>query len=305
MQRWIAAVALLLTVVVTATSAHIRLAQSGLGCEPWPACHARAEQGAVDGERFAVARAMHRVSASLVGALVLGLAVFGWSRYASADRVAMLIALGLVAFLATLGRATPSPAAVVTQANVLGGFALAGALAWLVAARDSATVTRSVGVFTGAALAAIAVQALLGALLSVRHAVAACPDLGGCELALDAALLDPRAATAPMLADDIASAGRQGLQALHRAWALATLALGAVAAAVLYRNGGRGARGAGLLLAVLLISEAGLGLVVVLREAPLAAAVAHNALAGLAVATLAYGARASLPPRRFGSPAWS
>jgi heme A synthase len=301
-QRWIAAIALLLTVVVTATSAHIRLAQSGLGCEPWPACHARAEGGAADPDRFAVARATHRVSASVVGALVLGLAVFGWSRYTRADRVAMILALGLVAFLAALGRATPSPAAAVTQANVLGGFALAGTLAWLAAAGAREAGARGVGVVAGAALAAVAVQAALGALVSVRHAVAACPDLGGCAFALEPALLDPFAATPPMLADEVASPGRQGLQALHRAWGLATLGLGAAAAAALYRNG---ARGAGAILGALLAAQAALGLAIVLRDAPLAAAVAHNALAALAVATLAFGARACSPRPASGSPAWS
>jgi heme A synthase len=301
-QRWIAAVALLLTVVVTATSAHIRLAQSGVGCEPWPACHARAEGGVADPDRFAVARATHRVSASVVGALVLGLAVFGWSRYTRADRVAMVLALGLVAFLAALGRATPSPAAVVTQANVLGGFALAGALAWLAAARAPAPGPRGVRIAAGAALAAIAVQAVIGALISVRHAVAACPDLGGCAFAFDPALLDPFAATPPMLAEEVASPGRQGLQSLHRAWGLATLCLGAAATAMLYRNG---ARRAAAVLGALLAAQAALGLAIVLRDAPLAAAVAHNALAALAVATLAFGVRACPPQHTSGSPAWS
>jgi heme A synthase len=55
----------------------------------------------------------------------------------------------------------------------------------------------------------------------------------------------------------------------------------------------------------LLAAQAALGLAIVLRDAPLAVAVAHNALAALAVATLAFGARACPPRHTSGSPAWS
>jgi heme A synthase len=105
-----------------------------------------------------------------------------------------------------------------------------------------------------------------------------------------------------MLAEEVASPGRQGLQALHRAWGLATLGLGAAAAVTLYRNG---ARGAAAVLGAVLAAQAALGLAIVLRDAPLAAAVAHNALAAVAVATLAFGARACPPRLVSGSPAWS
>ena len=129
--------AALLVLIVLAASAFIRLAQAGLDCAPWPACYARKAAVAVEPEKpaavesasIAVARGIHRIAASAVGLLLLGIVLAGWDklRGATAKGVA-LAALLLTAFLAWLGRYTPSDLPAVVLGNMLGGMLLFGLL---------------------------------------------------------------------------------------------------------------------------------------------------------------------------------
>ena len=107
----LAALALAATLAVVAASAFIRLA-----AQPGPAVE--------------LARAIHRLSASLVAIFALVLA--GVALVERRGISGALGALVLVAFLAVLGPLAgrnPPPAAAL--ANLLGGFALAALLAWL------------------------------------------------------------------------------------------------------------------------------------------------------------------------------
>src|SRR5690606_9872526 len=114
MIRVLALVACLLTVCITASSAFIRHWQNGVGCEGWPACYRAAQpparvpsatgadaQGALDAADATIARvpagdapapvraarALHRVTATLAGVLVLLVVAFGWSTMGGGERI--------------------------------------------------------------------------------------------------------------------------------------------------------------------------------------------------------------------------
>lgn len=104
-----------LLVVVTLASAFLRLA----------------EPAGVGGLAIDIARATHRVSASLALVLAIGVAILGWEHLrplgASRGVAAALVALGVA--LSFLGRFTPSTHPFVALGNPLGGLAMV-ALAW-------------------------------------------------------------------------------------------------------------------------------------------------------------------------------
>ena len=299
MIRVVALLACLLVVCITASSAFIRHWQNGVGCEGWPACY-RTAQSATHGAASAsaaaatpapvrIARALHRVSATMVGVLVLLVAVFGWSTMGRGERIAAALALLVTVLLAWLGRYTPHDLPLVTLANLLGGLLLAAALAWIAAARR--TDRRASGV-TRLAVAALALLGLLawgGTMIGARHAIDACPTplcLAGSRL--DAASFDPMQAA---LAIDAAAA--QGLHVAHRA---AGLALALVLALLALRL--RAARPAtAAWLALLGTAQLLLGAATALGAQALLTATLHNAIAALLAVALAGVAASGQSPR--------
>lgn len=128
----LAALALAATLAVVAASAFIRLAD-----QPGPAVE--------------LARAIHRLSASLVAIFVLVLA--GVALVERRGVTGALGALALVVFLAVLGPAAGrNPPAAAALANLLGGVALAALLAWLLG-RARAPLAAGVRARRAAALA--------------------------------------------------------------------------------------------------------------------------------------------------------
>jgi cytochrome c oxidase assembly protein subunit 15 len=319
MIRLLALLACLLTVGITAASAYIRHSQAGLGCEGWPACYeaaaarrdvaireaqggqgTRGAQGPresvappADGATaVAIARGLHRISAMSVGLLAIGIAFVGWSRLASRDRAAAALALAITVGLAWLGRYTPHDLPLVTLANVAGGFALAGAFAWIAAGAErqpsGGDAPLSPGGMFALALAAIAVQTWLGVMIGARSAIAACGALDCVAgAAVEAAALDPRVAGALLEAP-----AARGLQLAHRVVAggagllLGLFALNAMRPAGAGGAGGEGGSATGPAAAVLLLLAllAATGFTTVAIDAPIASATAHNALAALLVA---------------------
>jgi len=320
--RWLAILACALTVCITASSAFIRHSQPGPGraesptaaslarpppagqpavrSDAPPAAQPAAQPRAVEpGVR--TARALHRVSAMLVGIFVLLLAVFGWSSMRS--RVALAIALADTVFLAWLGRFTPHQVPLVTLANLVGGIALAAAFAWIAAslrtpARAGAPAPvpspgadLRIGAATiapaFAALALLAVAAWIGTMIGAHDAIGACEGARCAgSMRLDVGTLDALRPAAP-----IDAAAARGLHWLHR---LVAAAFAPAALVVAPRARRSGASRVAILLAVLLVAPIAAGVDTTIGVWPLATATLHNALATLlAVALAATAARAA------------
>ncbi len=296
-------VSLILVLIVNGASAYVRLAQQGVGCEPWPQCYGQTapqDAGAVpaeDSPHFYV-RATHRLAASLAGVLFLAIAFLGWNGWGRvAPRVAAIKLLVLAAFLAWLGRYTPSLVPAVTIGNVVAGMATFGVLAWLAGWRpapgDSATqdlLPRGPARLILAALFVAVVQIGLGALANARYVAAACEGFPSCGGAwwppADGAGFDIfSATTVPLVAAE--EAGRQGVQLAHRGGAMVLAALAALVAIAAFRRAD-GARAAAILLLALVAGQFILGAIIVGAGAPLADAVAHNVISNLVLGTLAW-----------------
>lgn len=290
MIRWLAIVACVLTVCITASSAFIRHSQSGLAGAPAAAVVASGADAAAAAPGVRTARVLHRVSAMLVGVLVLLVAVFGWSSMRTGARVALVFALADTAFLAWLGRFTPHPVPLVTVGNLVGGIALAAAFAWIAASpraeaerafRSAATpVVRGATAAAFTALVLLAVAAWLGTMIGAYDAIGACEG-ARCAGAvrLDAAAFDPM--RTPQAID---AAGARGLHWAHRGVAVA---FAVVALSVAVRARGNGMAGVAAALAGLLLAQVLTGVGTTLGLQPLSTATLHNAFAALLAVTLA------------------
>jgi heme A synthase len=193
--------------------------------------------------------------------------------------VAVLLLVGVTVGLAWLGRYTPSPLPAVTIANVLGGLALIGLLAWMLAHRVQ--VARRTVVIAAVLAAALALQAADGALISARLAGAACAQ--PCEHAWlpgAAALWDlARAGSATELLGH--RLGGQPLYAVHALTGMALLPLAFVLIAA--AGGGPAARR----LLMVIGATVAAGVLLNVFESPLWLGVVHAILASSAVAALA------------------
>lgn len=295
---WMALAAAALTFVVIVASAWMRHAHAGLSCADWPACYARVSEAIPDappGAGVRVARIMHRVAATGVGALILGMLLVAWTqrpiwrRECTAATGAALIVTGL----AVLGTFTPGarlPAVVL--GNLLGGYTL---LAVLCAAHAVATpAPPTPGLARWWALAALVlafVQAGLGGLIGAQFATLACPDATSCGAWTWRQFVAGGAWDAlrtPVVVDGVVAppAGAAALHVLHRLWsiALAVAVLGVVQSMRQTRPG----LTVGLLAAVGAALSAGIAAVAL--QPTLAGVVFHNASAALLAALLARAA---------------
>lgn len=207
MSRRLAALGIACTLALNTLSAWIRHARAGLGCQPWPTCYGQP----VDFAPPPWATAAHRVLALAVLALVVWAAVRSWRQ--RTGRGAAGVALGAVAGLAAIGPLSGDLGReAVTLANLLGGWVLLGALAWLAAPGGRGAARPAALLVAGLAF----LLAANGGLISARFAVDDCPALPLCPA--------PGAGAALHLA--------------HRAAAIALLAALAWWARGLVRSGG-------------------------------------------------------------------
>lgn len=298
--RTLAIISLLFVLALVSISAYLRLDNSGIGCADWPACYGRigapdAESPTVGStyERLALeakqpmswATPAHRLIASVLGLLVLGMALLSLRQ--RSDRLLSFTILALTVFLAWLGiysGGLHSPA--VVMGNLGGGFAMLGLLGWLVF-RDSRPGSRAalpVRRWVVAALLLLVVQIGLGGLTSANFAASACrtvPDchgswLPGADLwtAIDLTRQHEIGPTGFVLG----GAERADIHKLHRLWAAATL-FAALAAGVLALRAGLIAAGVTVLIVV--VAEFLVGIGAVLADLPIVVAVAHNWLAAI------------------------
>jgi cytochrome c oxidase assembly protein subunit 15 len=306
MMRMLAGIALALLVVVTTSSAYVRLAQTGLSCPDAPHCYARVETRAAleDDARVAAARSLHRVAASAAGFVLLAILALGWRGARRDERVAAIALVGLAAALAWLGRYTPSDVPAVALGNLLGGMTMLGLAGWLfVSARGSPRATGVSGLRRWAwlALVLVALQIAAGGMMAVRHAAFACPTFPDCSgtwwpEAAQWSAFDPfRPMPAPTDAGERADAARQAVSLAHRGLGLIVVF---VVAALGLRTARAGWRRTGAALFALALVQAALGIGQVLTGQPLGLAVAHNFVAAGLVLALA----AVLRPRGSATP---
>jgi cytochrome c oxidase assembly protein subunit 15 len=272
--------AVVLVLVIVASSAYLRQASVRLICPDWPACTLRvAGEDSARAQPAAVraARLVHRLSASIAGALVL---LIAYLSSAQQPRVRSDIALSaalvaLTIFLAVLGRwSRTSQAPLVTLGNLLGGMTLLALLHWMrlrtSEAQASADGSGRLGSVAGAALAMALAGVALGALISGSHSVPAV-----------------RAGSGELLASAHLASGL-----------LLLLLTGTLALHPAARGSGRSVGVAAFTLA---IAQAITGWVSTSFDYPLAAALTHNLLAALlliALVTAAYRYAGSLRAHR-------
>lgn len=283
---WLCAVAVL---AIISLSASMRLTKAGIGCEPWPACYALAQQALVApaGSEPAAAnaalgavRAAHRVLAVATLFLILVMGALCWNARPPArrQRAEWALLLAVTLFLAGLGPwSAHSALPALALGNLLGGFAMLALCVRLAAPRRFAIapLTRA---WVGAAVLALGAQIVLGGLASTTGSILDCAGLLDCGRAAQGqgwAVLDPwrlpgSAAGAPVQWLHGLAAGAVLLLAVPLAWRLRCA-----------DAWGAGVLGAALLaLAVLGPMMAGAGFAMAL-------VLVHNGLSAIALAALA------------------
>lgn len=278
--------ALLLVLVITTTSAYIRLSQAGFGCADWPACYGHSvstfSAGQLMPERSSLfwVRALHRFAASSAGILLLLIVFLGWRKLqGAAARIAAVTTVALAGFLAWLGLLTPSNLPAVTVGNLLGGMTMLALLWWLHQRGRGSGDGRTLH---SLALAVLVLQIVLGGMIGARHAVLSCVTLPLCASgwwpeAVDWRLFNPFFALSE---SDLASAAREALIMSHRYGAVLVAGILCLLCA---KAVGRGAHVAarGWLLLGMLGLQLLLGAGMVLANFPLSLALLHNLCAAL------------------------
>ena len=297
----LARASLLLVIILVTLSAYLRLDHSGIGCEPWPACYGNigvqteSPDAAGTYERLleeasqplSWATPLHRLVASVLGLLVLGMSLL--SLHQRRKRLMAFSLLGLTVFLAWLGiysEGLHSPA--VVMGNLGGGFAMLGLLGWMVFGKPKGDGTTRTGLrrATIAALCVLALQIFLGGLTSANFAASACQTLPDCHgswlpgadivTALDMSRIHEIGSTGMVLGGP----ERADIHKLHRISAIISAALILFAGVTAFRTG-RNFRIVSILLIALVATEFSLGLAAVISGLPIGVAVAHNWIAAL------------------------
>ncbi|WP_035385269.1 COX15/CtaA family protein [Ferrimonas futtsuensis] len=290
----LATAALAFTVILV--GAFTRLTDAGLGCPDWPGCYGfltpTAAQANADlalsrypDRPLEVAKAWaemgHRYVASLLGLLILAIAVKCWR---TPQRGHGLALAALVLFQGALGMwtVTLNLMPVVVMGHLLGGLTLFCLLIllWLRRRPHLPTALPALGGAAALALVALVVQIALGGWTSANYAAVVCTTLPVCEGSwwqnLDFAsafrLVQPRADSYEFGTLDYSA--RMTIHVTHRLWAVVTAASLFYLAWQLMRRPLW--RSLGLAIALMTLLQVGLGLANVLFQLPLAVAVAHN-----------------------------
>lgn len=291
LMRWVVLAALLLVLVITTTSAFIRLSQAGFGCADWPACYGRGIPATAAGQLIPEqsplfwARALHRVAASSAGVLLVLIVFLGWERLQGAGaRLAAVATLALAGFLAWLGLMTPSIVPAVTLGNLLSGMTMT-ALLWWVHLRGRGPSGDTDRTLFWIAFAALASQFALGGLIGARHAALACTTLPACAGGWWPASVDWRLFNPFFIWSDSAlkAGALEALVMAHRFGALLVAAILFALGARAVRRGPPAAARGWLLLGILGLQLL-LGAGMVLADFPLPLALMHNLCAALLVA---------------------
>lgn len=331
--RNLAQAAFVLSLVVIVMGAWVRLSDAGLGCPDWPGCYgqltwpATAEEVAQANrayperpveERKAWREMVHRYAAGLLGLLVLAITAIAWRRRDLPKQPVKLplFLLALVVFQAVLGMWTVTwqLKPLVVMGHLVGGFATAALLLWLILRVSTPFHRKGVaGVADGGtggtrtpslqakdgldnrlsgvgasrrfvliALVILSIQIALGGWTSANYAALSCPDFPTCqgqwwpETDFEEAFVLWRGLGVNYEFGVLDAPARNAIQLTHRLGALVTtLVLGSLALLLL----ARGRRTEGAILLALLGMQIALGIANVLMRLPMPVAVGHNAMA--------------------------
>lgn len=304
--RKLAIASLALVVLLVSLSAYLRLEHSGIGCEPWPSCYGNIGVVASEvtvGDAYerlleearqplSWARPLHRLVASVLGMMILGLALLAVIH--KRDRVLAFSLLLLTVFLAGLGiysEGINNPA--IVMGNLAGGFSMLGLLGWMVfrSPRTAAASRHSVHVMAVIALAVLGLQILFGGLTSANFAASACrtvPDCHGSWLPgkdLAAAFDLTQAHQIGASGNVLGGAERADIQKLHRLTAVLTAVL-IIAAGIAAMRAESRYRSTATLMLIIVLAEFSVGVAAIVTELPIGLAVAHNWLAGILLLSL-------------------
>ncbi|HYL88766.1 MAG TPA: COX15/CtaA family protein [Burkholderiales bacterium] len=283
-------VAVVLAFIVVVVGAYVRLSDAGLGCPDWPFCYGKPVPAEI-ADHHALAKAWkemgHRYLAGTLVSLTIALAIAAWivrrGRALAASLVLVILAqAALGAWTVTL---LLKPA--IVTAHLIGGMTTLSLLAWLALAQwphKPAPQVRSLRLTAAVALAAVAIQIVLGGWVSANYAALACPDLPRCPGAMDFANAFHIVRELGQTADGqlLSFGALRAIHWTHRLFANVALLTVLYAAARAWRVERRLAG----LLAALALLQFSLGVANVAFSLPLPLAAAHNAGAALLLVTL-------------------
>ena len=293
-------VSIVLVFIVVILSAWLRLSGSGLGCAEWPACYALIKTETGGAEALAAAHLVppwatltHRLVASALGVLVLGITVMALRRRQQPEQSILIpfAVLGLTVFLSILGYKTPSPLLPwVTLSNLLGGMAMLALLWWLgqrsVASETERLPQHALRPWAQLGIFMVFLQIALGGWVSANFAALACTDFPGCggytwrdgpwRESFNLLRMLPATDGGTVITGDTGKI----IHLVHRIGALLTFLYMAWLGWRAIGAGGR-YRGTGIALLVFLVLQIALGIGAVAFSLPLGLVTAHNAMAAL------------------------
>ncbi|WP_374334874.1 heme A synthase [Leeia sp.] len=310
----------LITALLLALGAYVRLSDAGLGCPDWPGCYGKLSPAHAAEEISAAQQAhptgpvsmgkawkemIHRFVASGVGLLIIAITVMAWRQRERLQQSPLLasVLLPLVIFQGLLGMWTVTlllKPAIVTS-HLIGGMTLLGLLSWLAMRQvftkhaASGSEYRHLRGLALLALLVLACQIILGGWVSTNYAATVCSDFPTCQgqwwpqTDFRHAFHVLRELGETPDGQMLTQANLTAIHMVHRLGALLTLlVVGAFAWRAQHAYGLT--RHARIVLALLLL-QVSLGIGNILLQLPLAVAVAHNLVAALllcSVVTLNY-----------------
>jgi cytochrome c oxidase assembly protein subunit 15 len=309
--RRLALAGVVLAFCVVVLGAWVRLSNAGLGCPDWPGCygHLTADDAAQNVDAVnqafpqrpftyhkAIKEMVHRYFAGGLVLVILTLAALAiFNRRDPQQPVGLPIALvGLVFLQALLGMWTVTlllkPLIVVL--HLLGGLTTLALLGWLALAPQGdwsrPPAPARLKTLAAVGLIVLGLQIALGGWTSSNYAALACPDFPTCQNSywpqMDAkdAFVLWRGLGRDYEGGVLDHPARVAIHFVHRLGALVTaLVLALVSFAAIRSGPTRAARGAGIVLGVVLGCQLILGPMMVVHGLPLALATAHNAVAAL------------------------
>jgi cytochrome c oxidase assembly protein subunit 15 len=306
--------ALLLALVVVVLGAYVRLSDAGLGCPDWPGCYGslildESPEGLAHAEKNyerpveaskAWKEMIHRYFASTLGLIILILTFMAWRSPALASLRGLTTGLSLlVMFQGALGMWTVTLLVkpVIVMSHLLGGLAtLSFLLLLLLRVRkkrlpsdDKNGCVKNLAII---ALMVLVAQIALGGWTSTNYAALACPEFPTCfgdswspDVDYKEGFVLWRGLGVDYEFGVLSNEARAAIHWLHRIGALITTVILLWLSVLLFKL--RAIKEA-IMLAGLLSVQVLLGIVNVLLNLPLHAAVAHNAVAAILLLSLVY-----------------